>query len=375
MSDGLDIPGEVLGAAVVAKAISEGGDAGTHAAAGHHGSCANCGTALNGRFCTQCGQPAHVHRSLLHMVEELLHGIFHFETKSWRTLPLLMFRPGRLTREYIDGKRVRYVAPLPLFLFMMFAMFFTFSLTGHSGEKSSTGKVVEVNAKGEAQAREAEDELKKLRAELAALPASDARRDEDEARITALETKITALTLVPSLVKGDDKDEDAGGDKKPPLTEERLHGQFLENGMTWLATPTIERKIVHAMHNKELAIYKIKNGAAKFAILLVPVTLPFLWLLFMFRRGYNMFDHAVFSFYSLSAMAVLMICVSVLGVLDLGGAAATLMLVAPPVHMFMQLRGTYALSRLGAFWRTLALLIYAGLALLAYFLFVVVVSM
>ncbi len=77
----------------------------------------------------RCGQAAHVHRSLAHLAEEFLHGILHFETKAWRTVPMLLLRPGKLTWEYIDGRRVRYVWPLALLLFLLFLMFLVFSLT------------------------------------------------------------------------------------------------------------------------------------------------------------------------------------------------------------------------------------------------------
>jgi hypothetical protein len=53
---------------------------------------------------------------LLHLTEEVLHGVLHFETKGWRTLPLLVARPGLLTRRYIDGQRTRYVPPLHMFV-------------------------------------------------------------------------------------------------------------------------------------------------------------------------------------------------------------------------------------------------------------------
>jgi hypothetical protein len=89
--------------------------------------CANCKAELVGSYCSRCGQSAHVHRSLWHMIEEVLHGLLHFDTKSWRTIPLLIARPGLLTRRYIEGQRVRYVSPLALFLFCTFMMFFVFS--------------------------------------------------------------------------------------------------------------------------------------------------------------------------------------------------------------------------------------------------------
>src|SRR6185503_13895415 len=53
---------------------------------------------------------------------------------TWRTLPLLMFRPGRLTREWVMGKRARYVSPLALFLFTVFVMFMALSYLPHPKE-------------------------------------------------------------------------------------------------------------------------------------------------------------------------------------------------------------------------------------------------
>ena len=68
-----------------------------------------------------------MHRTLLHLGEELLHGVMHFDARVWRTLPLLAFNPGRLTREWVEGRRTRYVSPLAIFLFTLFVMFFALS--------------------------------------------------------------------------------------------------------------------------------------------------------------------------------------------------------------------------------------------------------
>ena len=43
----------------------------------------------------------------VHSGHDLLHGVLHFEGKIWRTLPLLAWRPGELTRRYIDGERAQ----------------------------------------------------------------------------------------------------------------------------------------------------------------------------------------------------------------------------------------------------------------------------
>lgn len=99
---------------------------------GHPGMCLNCGTALVGPHCHRCGQSGHVHRSLGAIGHEILHGVAHFEGKLWRTLPMLAWRPGELTRRYIHGERARFVSPMAIFLFSIFAMFAAFSMAGLS---------------------------------------------------------------------------------------------------------------------------------------------------------------------------------------------------------------------------------------------------
>jgi hypothetical protein len=101
----------------------------------------------------------------------------------------------------------------------------------------------------------------------------------------------------------------------------------------------------------------MKSNASKFAFLLMPMSLPFLWLLFMFRRQYVMFDHAVFSLYSLCFMSLLLMCTALLNRFGFSGIAAMLFAFVPPVHMYTQLKQAYQLTVKGALWRTFALLL------------------
>jgi hypothetical protein len=83
----------------------------------------------------------------VHLGHDILHGVFHFEGKMWRTLPELFFHPGRLTRRYIDGERAKFVSPMALYLFTVFLMFAVFSFTASSmfdsAEDSVAGDVIE----------------------------------------------------------------------------------------------------------------------------------------------------------------------------------------------------------------------------------------
>jgi hypothetical protein len=114
--------GDLESGALTARAVE--GSAGEGRSGGDHPAiCLNCGTGLIGSHCHRCGQSGHVHRSVGAIGHELAHGVFHFEGKIFRTLPMLVFRPGALTRRYIAGERARFVSPLALFLFTVFAMF------------------------------------------------------------------------------------------------------------------------------------------------------------------------------------------------------------------------------------------------------------
>ena len=86
---------------------------------------------MPGNFCQGCGQAAHLHvpsaREFLH---EFIAHYVALEGKLWKSMALLIFRPGRLTRDYIEGKRVRYLEPLRLYLTFSIIFFAIFKLGG-----------------------------------------------------------------------------------------------------------------------------------------------------------------------------------------------------------------------------------------------------
>src|ERR1700733_634405 len=86
--------------------------------------CKNCDALLLGRFCANCSQAADVHvpttRELLH---ELLEGITHSDSRLWRTLTTLWFKPGKLTQEFVAGRRVAYLPPFRLYLILSIVFF------------------------------------------------------------------------------------------------------------------------------------------------------------------------------------------------------------------------------------------------------------
>ena len=79
--------------------------------------CLNCGTVVTGRHCAQCGQAADVHvLSMKEVFGDVMHSVFHLDSRVWRTLRLLVLRPGELTREFIAGRHQQYLPPFRLYL-------------------------------------------------------------------------------------------------------------------------------------------------------------------------------------------------------------------------------------------------------------------
>ena len=93
--------------------------------------CKNCGAATSGNFCQQCGQATHLHvPSAFEFLHEFVGHYVALEGKLWKSLKLLLFKPGFLTREYIEGRRVRYLEPLRLYLTFSIIFFALFKLGG-----------------------------------------------------------------------------------------------------------------------------------------------------------------------------------------------------------------------------------------------------
>jgi hypothetical protein len=412
--------------------------------------CQNCGARLVGEFCHECGQHGHVHRSVLHVIEEVLHGITHIDSRTWRSLPMLAFRPGTLTRNYVMGKRARYVPPFAMFLFSIFAMFLVFAFSGGpnlvSEEAATKAELVqnarELVAERESDLKDAQTEVVDAEKEIAALRAAtdtepgeigaatgalagvqaqraNAQRQLDEAK-AALEKAIAtpeaspkgptpklksaasitfdseeekaevlaklkqakaeakdggngiestvidatakvanegavvgganADTKSPADAKGSDVEINFDSDDDNFMTvikDSMRRGDFVNT--PW---PELNEKIAKKTKNPDLFLYKLQNTAYKFSFLLVPLSLPFIWLMLFWKKNVTLFDHAVFSLYSLSFVSFLFMMISLWAHWFSLGAAFGVASIIMPIHIFFQFKGAYQLKWFSAFWRT-----------------------
>ena len=255
MSDQIEAAGALVTAGLAANALDRPAGDG-----GQSGACANCGTALSGPFCSKCGQRAHLHRSIGDVFHEFLHGITHFDGKTWTTLPMLLFRPGRLIRSYIDGHRARYVAPVPLFLMVIFLMFFVLSFV-------SINDTVGTADQGSGKAAVASDQAGIAKA-LADIDAGiiEAKAAGDTAKLAELEAGrrlVTAVGVPGANVSVTDKIADE-------IEASARSGKLKVN----TGIKALDAKGSEALKNPRLVLYKLQTKAYKLSFLLVPMSLP-----------------------------------------------------------------------------------------------------
>ncbi|HZE46716.1 MAG TPA: hypothetical protein VE087_07555, partial [Xanthobacteraceae bacterium] len=125
-----------------------------------------------------------------------------------------------------------------------------------------------------------------------------------------------------------------------------------------------------------LALYKLQSSAYKYSWALIPISIPFVALTFLWRRRFKLYDHAIFVTYSLAFMMLLVVALSIcLAISAPGWLFALLLVVAPPVHMFAQLRGAYSLRKRSALWRTIALMTFAFFALVTFVMLLLVLGL
>ncbi|HEV8695302.1 MAG TPA: DUF3667 domain-containing protein [Lysobacter sp.] len=103
--------------------------------------CENCGIPLQGQYCYACGQSLHSPtRHFAHALEEVFESFWHLDGRIFRSLRDLLV-PGRIALNYLAGQRVRYVAPLRLFVVLSVLTFFVAQFTLHLNVGGPTARV------------------------------------------------------------------------------------------------------------------------------------------------------------------------------------------------------------------------------------------
>ena len=421
MSGEVEAAGALATAGAVVGAI-EPGDPGKPG----EGACLNCGTQLaGGRYCSNCGQSARPHRTLGGLVGEFLASLWNFDTKAWRTLPMLLVRPGTLTRQYVYGKRARYISPLAAFLLSIFLMFFAFStvqIPQNTRDASASRPPRKISP------RRARSWRKRRRSCSARAPipirnepagpggrARRRRRTHRRSAGAATRTSACAQEQARAAAQGrrsEDTSERrrsrrtraqaaAAADGAVPAPEEApedrpnvgvsVNGEPVPEDSTWqeelaaavdrgdvdvnLGHPALNARALETLRNPDLALTRIQEAASKFSFLLAPMSLPFIALLFLWKRGVTLYDHMAYALYALAFAALLVLQRRAHRQDPFVSWAAGWLLLSLPVHMYFHLGGAYALGWFSALWRTIFMLFFSLIVACIFFTMVIILGL
>jgi hypothetical protein len=292
---------------------------------------------------------------------EFLEDLFDLDLRILRTLPTFFFRPGRLTVEYVRGRRRHYIRPLRLYLFSSFLLFTVLALTHLNGLSLSFGPVSE-EARADVVAARAE--LEAVRAGLAGSSAPDpgaGSADDttdasplrmgglDGAGAAELRQVDDALAAVESLLTPADPAARGGGG--PP-------------GPSAARTQPSSPSVAHLLRDPGAFADKMLDRAPYLMFVLVPTFALLLKGLYL-RRGRLYLEHLIFALH-VHALAFIAFALSAgLGTLDAGPPLHLdgWLAVSPFVYLFFAMRRVYGQSLLTTAGKALALLVAYGIIL------------
>lgn len=265
--------------------------------------CLNCEHPLDisDQFCPNCSQLNSTKRLSFHdFFNEFFAGIFAYDSRLYRTLGVLLFRPGKISKDYIEGKRVRYANPYRFYLSASIIFFLVWSLT-HSIEPSG-GPMRDMTAEDRAEA----DSLIRIEREknpqldiiLPPLPAVDSVKTYPP------EAEFDSLPLwESSMEKGNvfmDFYEETDI-RNPTLALDSL--KYRDSGFNhWLYKKSVDIK---RFSSDQDLFWSFFLGKVPFIIFFyLPVFALFIWLLYL-RRPFTYMEHLIFTFHNQTTWFVL----------------------------------------------------------------------
>lgn len=311
--------------------------------------CLNCGTRLHGQYCAVCGQRARNRLiSLWELVTDAFGDLFEIDSRLWKTLVPLLIRPGRLTLDYLQGRRARYMPPFRMYLVLSLLFFLVAFFDPHKQLSVFLEPQPETAETG--QSNKADQVRQELAEELAneGIAAGGDLPKEARDKINGLNIRVDDDSPVVQCDFGDMDTEDWPGPIKRTLTRERL-------------TRICERTQID---NGRAFLDKLLDEVPTALIVLLPLMAFVLKLLYPLARRYYV-EHLLFfvhfhSFFFL--LLTLQILFARLGsVLAIPQPVRILTIVAAsfyvPVYLFVAMRRVYGQGRIITFIKYIALVV------------------
>jgi len=277
--------------------------------------CLNCNHVVAGSFCPNCGQEnTDSRKTFQHLFIHFFEDLTHYENAFWKTIKNLLLKPASLTKEYLSGKRLSYLAPIRLYIFISFVTFFMISLLPNEIEEEIKSDKVK-NEK--VQTKTTNAGIIKINEEN--------KVDEDSVDVSPQELKLKSLfeegkltkkeydTLLVYTKKSIDKQGSFsfGRIKYESIKEmdsiQKYGKQKLHPFKYWIA-----RKLMKVTQNKSsdeilpLFLESFKHNIPKALFVYMPLFAFLLWL-FNDKKKWYYFDHGIFTLHYFSFMLLIIL--------------------------------------------------------------------
>jgi len=249
--------------------------------------CLNCRHVVENRFCPNCGQEnTDTRKTFHHLFIHFFEDLTHYENAFWKTIKNLLFKPASLTKEYLSGKRLSYLAPVRLYIFISFVTFFLIAVFPNSEDS-----LYHINLSNKSTS--VENKKKKIGAKEFL---KEDLKSEKSIDSTQEETKKEAGFM------------DLGYKSVKELDSIQKYGQpneKLDSFGYWAAKKITE---VNERNTRAEVIEKLFESAShnfpKVLLIYMPLFAFFLWLFHGKKRWYY-FDHGIFTLHYFSFLLLI----------------------------------------------------------------------
>lgn len=336
-----------------------------HAAQVPEKKCLNCGAVLTGHYCSVCGQKDEdLEEPFWRLFADAFADFWHFDSKFFKTMFPLLFRPGFLTKEYVAGRRARYVHPIRLYFFVSVVFFlFYFSFAFKS--------LIEYNPRVAGDLKTdtaAQRELAQLRDTL-----NNALKEHKAKGSYPIDINVA----VPGI-----NEDTSSGDHLPATIEayeDSIH-KLPKDSMPGFFQQTFDKRKIEVKEKGEREVFSeisetVTHNLPKIMFVLLPIFALLLKLLYI-RRNVYFVDHAVFSLH-FHSFAFLIFLVAFLITLifkkvSLGGWVVLILL----IYLFFALRKMHKQSVMKTLTKIFLLLIsYSVFIAIVFFCLIVYAAM
>lgn len=257
--------------------------------------CLNCNHVVEKRFCSNCGQEnAETRKTFHHLFIHFFEDLTHYENAFWKTMRNLLFRPSALSKEYLSGKRMSYLAPVRLYIFISFITFFLIAVIP-SRSKEALITFNKKDSETEFVSKKISLEEQEIDALLKTNGLSKNVRDTILERIikNKKSSKTSSAFGYKSIQEFDSLQKFGTEDDKVP----KIFHKFIKNAITnaekYSPEEITEKLFESILHNfpKVLLIY-------------MPIFAFFLWL-FHDKKKWYYFDHGIFTLHYFSFLLLI----------------------------------------------------------------------